>query len=158
MDDSEQSPGWKFAEYEMKGVPLRLEIGPKDMEKEQCVIARRDNGEKTFVALSDLESAVPALLYQDHMVRRSGLRDGHEGESRHDQPLHSLCPGAFGRRLPGLRQAGRKDGLLGRSVLKNAKKFPDRFGRGIFHDSDAAARGGSQAGEKGGSIPAKREG
>ena len=66
MDDSEQSPGWKFAEYEMKGVPLRLEIGPKDMEKEQCVIARRDNGEKTFVALSDLESAVPALLDQVH--------------------------------------------------------------------------------------------
>ena len=66
MDASEQSPGWKFAEYEMKGVPLRLEIGPKDIEKAQCVIARRDNGEKTFVALSDLESAVPALLDQVH--------------------------------------------------------------------------------------------
>ena len=66
MDASEQFPGWKFAEYEMKGVPLRLEIGPKDIEKAQCVIARRDNGEKTFVALSDLESAVPALLDQVH--------------------------------------------------------------------------------------------
>ena len=37
MDDSDNSPGWKFAEYEMKGVPVRVEIGPKDMEKEQCV-------------------------------------------------------------------------------------------------------------------------
>ena len=45
MDASDNSPGWKFAEYEMKGVPLRVEIGPKDMEKEQCVIARRDTGE-----------------------------------------------------------------------------------------------------------------
>ena len=41
MDDSEQSPGWKYAQYEMKGVPLRVEIGPKDMEKQQCCIARR---------------------------------------------------------------------------------------------------------------------
>ena len=46
MDDSEQSPGWKYAQYEMKGVPLRVEIGPKDMEKQQCCIARRDTGEK----------------------------------------------------------------------------------------------------------------
>ena len=66
MDDSEQSPGWKFAQYEMKGVPLRVEIGPKDMEKQQCCIARRDTGEKTFVPLSDLESAVQSLLQEVH--------------------------------------------------------------------------------------------
>src|SRR5699024_7061318 len=47
MDASDQSAGWKFAEYEMKGVPLRLELGPKDMEKNQCVLVRRDNGEKS---------------------------------------------------------------------------------------------------------------
>ena len=66
MDDSEQSPGWKFAQYEMKGVPLRVEIGPKDMEKQQCCIARRDTGEKTFVPLSDLEHAVQSLLQEVH--------------------------------------------------------------------------------------------
>ena len=49
----------------MKGVPVRVEIGPKDMEKEQCVIARRDTGEKITVALAELESAVKALL--DHI-------------------------------------------------------------------------------------------
>ena len=65
LDDSDNSPGWKFAEYEMKGVPVRVEIGPKDMEKEQCVIARRDTGEKITVALAELESAVKALL--DHI-------------------------------------------------------------------------------------------
>lgn len=58
IDESEQSPGWKFAQYEMKGVPLRLEIGPKDMEKNQCVLVRRDNREKIFVSLDELEDEV----------------------------------------------------------------------------------------------------
>ena len=66
MDDSDNSPGWKFAEYEMKGVPLRVEIGPKDMEKEQCVIARRDTGEKVFVPLAQLEEKVRELLDAVH--------------------------------------------------------------------------------------------
>ena len=62
MDASEQSPGWKFSQYEMKGVPLRLEIGPKDIEKNQCVLVRRDNREKTFVSLDELEAKIPELL------------------------------------------------------------------------------------------------
>ena len=66
VDASEQSPGWKFAEYEMKGVPLRLEIGPKDIEKNQCVLARRDNGEKSFISLDELESCAAKLLEQVH--------------------------------------------------------------------------------------------
>lgn len=61
-DTSDNSAGWKFAEYEMKGVPLRLEIGPKDMEKNQCVIVRRDNREKIFVSLDELETRIPELL------------------------------------------------------------------------------------------------
>ena len=62
MDASDNSPGWKFAEYEMKGVPLRLEIGPKDLEKNQCVLVRRDTREKVFVSLDELETAIPAQL------------------------------------------------------------------------------------------------
>ena len=61
-DDSDQSPGWKFAENEMKGVPLRIEIGPKDIENAQCVAVRRDNGEKTSIPLTELESKVSELL------------------------------------------------------------------------------------------------
>ncbi len=64
LDDSDQSPGWKFAQYEMKGVPLRLEIGPKDIEKNQCVLVRRDNREKVFVSLDNLEEEVPKALEQ----------------------------------------------------------------------------------------------
>ncbi len=62
LDDSEQSPGWKFAEYEMKGVPLRLELGPRDIENNCCVVVRRDNGEKTVVSLDELETKIPELL------------------------------------------------------------------------------------------------
>lgn len=62
IDDSENSPGWKFSEYEMKGVPLRLEIGPKDIENNQCVIVRRDNREKSFVLLDKLEETIENLL------------------------------------------------------------------------------------------------
>lgn len=62
LDNSDNSPGWKFSQWEMKGVPLRLEIGPKDMEKNQCVLVRRDNREKIFVSLDELETAIPAQL------------------------------------------------------------------------------------------------
>lgn len=61
-DFSDNSPGWKFAEYEMKGVPLRVEIGPKDIENAQCVAVRRDNREKITVSLDRLEEAIPELL------------------------------------------------------------------------------------------------
>ena len=54
LDDSDQSPGWKFSEYEMKGVPLRIEIGPRDLAEEKCVIVRRDNRQKSFIAISNL--------------------------------------------------------------------------------------------------------
>jgi prolyl-tRNA synthetase len=61
-DFSDNSPGWKFAEWEMKGVPLRLELGPRDIEAGTCVAVRRDSGEKVSLALAELETAVPALL------------------------------------------------------------------------------------------------
>ena len=58
--------GWKAAEYEMKGVPLRVEIGPRDMEQGQCCICRRDSGEKIFVPLDKLEGEVSRLLDEVH--------------------------------------------------------------------------------------------
>ncbi|MCQ2440522.1 MAG: proline--tRNA ligase [Clostridia bacterium] len=80
LDLSDQTPGWKFAEYEMKGVPLRLEIGPRDIENNACVIVRRDNGEKTTVSLDELETAIPQLLqnvrdglYQKALERRKTM-------------------------------------------------------------------------------------
>ena len=62
LDDSDNSPGWKFSEYEMKGVPLRVEIGPRDIAENKCVIVRRDNREKSFISLDDLEASVKSGL------------------------------------------------------------------------------------------------
>ncbi|MGN1416721.1 MAG: proline--tRNA ligase [Oscillospiraceae bacterium] len=85
LDDSDNSPGWKFAEYEMKGVPVRIEIGPKDMESKQCVAVTRHNREKVFIstdcadevfvnAVKERLTAVHDGLYQnalDNLERRT---------------------------------------------------------------------------------------
>jgi len=62
LDDSDKSPGWKFSEYEMKGVPLRLEIGPKDIADNKCVLVRRDTREKVSVSLDNLQDEIAKLL------------------------------------------------------------------------------------------------
>jgi len=68
LDDRDQSPGWKYAEYEMKGVPVRLELGPRDIESNQCVLVTRHNREKIFVSLDNIEEAVAERL--------TAVRDG----------------------------------------------------------------------------------
>lgn len=61
-DSSDQSPGWKYSEYEMKGVPLRIEVGPRDIENGQCVAVRRDNRQKEIIPFDALASRIPELL------------------------------------------------------------------------------------------------
>lgn len=80
VDDSDRSPGWKFAEHEMRGVPVRIEIGPKDIEAGVAQVARRDTGEKMSIALDALETEIPALLdrIQKEMLERARAhRDSH---------------------------------------------------------------------------------
>lgn len=62
VDDSDKSPGWKFSEQEMRGIPLRVEIGPKDIEKNQAVIVRRDTREKIFVSLDEIQAKIGEVL------------------------------------------------------------------------------------------------
>ena len=66
LDDSEQSAGWKFNQWEMKGVPVRIELGPKDIEKNQAVLVRRDTHEKLFVSLEGLADTIKQLLDDIH--------------------------------------------------------------------------------------------
>lgn len=75
-DISDKSPGWKFAEYEMKGVPVRLEVGPKDIEKNQVILVRRDTGEKEIVAMDELAQRLPNLLLEihDNLLARATAR------------------------------------------------------------------------------------
>ncbi len=62
VDDSDKSPGWKFSEQEMRGIPTRIEIGPKDIEKNQCVIVRRDTREKIIVSLDEVDVKLEEIL------------------------------------------------------------------------------------------------
>ena len=66
LDDSDKSPGWKYSEWEMKGVPLRVELGPRDIEKAQVVLAKRNTGEKIFCPLSELKEKAQELLKVIH--------------------------------------------------------------------------------------------
>jgi len=66
IDDQEKSPGWKFAESEMKGIPVRIEIGPRDLEQGECVLVKRYNGEKTTEKLDDIAAKLPSLLKDIH--------------------------------------------------------------------------------------------
>lgn len=66
LDDSDKMPGWKFAEWEMKGVPLRIEIGPRDIENNQCMTVRRDNGEKLPVSLDEIGEKAQEILDNVH--------------------------------------------------------------------------------------------
>lgn len=66
LDDSDKSPGWKFAEAEMRGVPIRVELGPKDLAAGQCVLVRRDTREKKTAALADLEKEASVMMSEMH--------------------------------------------------------------------------------------------
>ncbi len=64
VDDSDNSPGWKFSEYEMKGVPLRIEIGPRDIAEGKCVTVKRVNREKNFESLENIEEVIAQRLLE----------------------------------------------------------------------------------------------
>ncbi|MBQ7063345.1 MAG: proline--tRNA ligase [Firmicutes bacterium] len=89
VDDSDKNPGWKFAEQEIRGIPLRIEIGPKDIENNQAVLVRRDTREKYFVPLDELESKVGEILetMQQEMFDRakahleSNIYEAHDYET-----------------------------------------------------------------------------
>ena len=73
LDDSEKSPGWKFSEQEMRGIPVRIELGPKDIEAGQAVIVRRDTREKIVVSIAELAEKVSEVLetMQKEMLERA---------------------------------------------------------------------------------------
>ena len=87
LDDSDNSMGWKCAQYEMKGVPVRVEIGPRDIEACQCVLVRRNDGEKTVVSLENLESAVAEQL---ELVQKGMFDKAKRNLDEHIFEAHSL--------------------------------------------------------------------
>ena len=85
LDDTDKSPGWKFSEQEIKGIPLRIEIGPKDIEAGHVVVVRRDTREKIEVGLNEVAVKLPAIfdqMQQDMLDRARAHRDSHTYEAK----------------------------------------------------------------------------
>ena len=94
LDDREQSPGWKYSEWEMRGVPLRIEIGPRDVAQNSVTVVRRDLQSKTAVPLGEIAARVPALLEEirrSMYERASAWRAAHTIEAAgHDEFVEAL--------------------------------------------------------------------
>ena len=85
LDDSDKSPGWKFSEQEMRGIPVRIELGPKDIEAGQAVIVRRDTREKIETSLETLAETVQevlATMQSDMLARAKHHLETHISEAR----------------------------------------------------------------------------
>ncbi|PWH20530.1 MAG: proline--tRNA ligase [Ardenticatenia bacterium] len=102
-DRDEYSPGWKFNEWELRGVPLRIEIGPRDVTKEQVVVARRDKPGregKTFMPMVGLPQAVAELLsqmQQDMLRRATEFRDANTFEPQDYESFKEAVANGFAR-------------------------------------------------------------
>jgi prolyl-tRNA synthetase len=100
LDDRDwQTPGWKFNEWELRGVPVRLEIGPKDLEKQQVVLARRDTREKSFVPMDGLAGRVEGLLQEIQQAlfdRAMRFRDEHTSETSSYEEFKQIMDGRPG--------------------------------------------------------------
>ncbi len=88
LDDSDNSAGWKYSQYEMKGVPLRLELGPRDIEAGNCVLVSRVSREKTVVSLDNIEEEVERALasVHDELYRRAAENLSARTSVAHDYP------------------------------------------------------------------------
>lgn len=97
-DYSDQSPGWKFNEYEMKGVPVRLEIGPRDIENGVATVVRRDNHDKFTLPLEDIDKQLAQLLttVQTDMYNKAlAFRDSHVELAHNMSELESILNKGF---------------------------------------------------------------
>lgn len=132
LDDRENySPGWKFSDWELKGVPLRVELGPKDIEKNQAVVVRRDNAKKEFVKLEFLERRVGEILLEmqsEMFLRAKSFLDSNIVEAKNEKEFLEgvekkklvLVPFCCGVSCE--RSVKEKHGVSSRCVPLNSKK------------------------------------
>ncbi len=99
VDDSDKSPGYKFSEQEMRGIPVRVELGPKDIAANQCIVVRRDTREKTAVSLDQVETEIPRILeamQRDMLERARAHRDAHTFTAENYEQFRELIGGQKG--------------------------------------------------------------
>jgi prolyl-tRNA synthetase len=99
VDDTDRSPGWKFADQEMRGFPMRIEIGPKDIEEGRCVLVRRDTREKKEVRIAEAAAEAAELLgtiQKDMFERAKKFRDEHTFEAADYESFRRIIDGNTG--------------------------------------------------------------
>jgi len=138
IDLSDKMPGWKFSEYEMRGVPVRIEMGPRDIENNVVILARRDNGEKITVSMDSLEEELAKLLDEIHenlYAKAKAMLEEYTVEATTYEEFEIL----LNREKPGFVKAmwcGEKDceltikdktgGVSSRCILENAEPISDK--------------------------------
>ena len=93
VDDTDKTPGWKFSEQEMRGIPIRVEIGPKDIAANQAVIVRRDTREKIVVSLDEIEKKAGEILdmmQKEMLARALAHRDAHTYEAHTTEEFRDI--------------------------------------------------------------------
>ncbi|MCI8410707.1 MAG: proline--tRNA ligase [Lachnospiraceae bacterium] len=94
VDDSDKNPGWKFSEQEMRGIPVRVEIGPKDIEANQCVVVRRDTREKLVISLDELQERLGEILetmQKDMLDRAVAHREEHTNIAKNYEEFKTIA-------------------------------------------------------------------
>ena len=94
VDDGDKNPGWKYSEQEMRGIPVRVECGPKDIEAGRCIVVRRDTREKYEVAFDEIETRMQEILDQMHndMLERARThRDAHTYEAKNYEEFKDIA-------------------------------------------------------------------
>jgi len=99
LDDRDHTPGSKFYEWELKGVPLRIELGPRDLEKQECVVVRRDTGKKESLKLKEVKKRLPLLMEQMHHDLFAKSQEVQKKESVHAKNFVDLKKGVEERKL-----------------------------------------------------------
>ena len=99
IDDTDKTPGFKFSEQEMLGIPTRIEIGPKDIENNQVVVVRRDNGVKIEVSLDSIEKELPGILetiQKDMYSKAKSFLDSHIYEAKDFDEMKKIAQDKIG--------------------------------------------------------------
>ena len=91
LDDRDQSPGWKFNEWEMRGVPVRLEVGPRDIQNNQVMLARRDTHEKTAAPMENLADTIRTLLQDIHDTMLKMATEHRDAHIFRAESMQEIC-------------------------------------------------------------------
>ena len=136
IDISDKTPGFKFSDQEMRGIPIRLEVGPKDIEKNQVVLVRRDTGEKSFVSMDNLVNEVNNLLdnIQENMFNtaKKFLEENiSEATTKEELVKHITEKGGFVKAMhcgdEGCEKALKEEtGITSRCILENENAISDK--------------------------------